>query len=66
MTDEQQSHSRQPRLGKGMVYLGVAMLAMSFILGFAGVSSAGFHDFLQFGGIGFLLAGYLVWKLLKR
>ena len=64
MTD-QRAPRGEPRIGKALASLGVVALATSIILGFTNIGGTGFHDVLQFGGIGLLLGGYVVWKVIK-
>lgn len=56
----------QTSWGKRIATVGATMLAASVALAFTGVAGAMLHNTLQLGGIGLLVIGLVIWKLLKR
>lgn len=69
-TTESASHqpaTKPPKTwGEKIATLGVAMVAISIVLAFAGVSGATFHNIMQLGGIVIAIVGVILWKVAKK
>ncbi len=66
MSEQAKEEIKPGSWGKRLAALGVSMIALSIILGLAGVSGALFHNIMQLGGIAIAVVGVVMWKVLKK